>query len=314
MAAAPRPPGPLASAGIASSTAVYAVSGRPVAQSLSPRLMNQALAALARDAVYVALPADPDRPGAVVDGLAALGVAGVNVTYPLKTAVLPFLAARSPDVAACEAANVLVPAAGGWRGENTDAPGLALALRALAGWDPAGRRAVILGAGGAARAAAHGLLQAGASAVCCLARDPGRADSSLAPLRAAHPGADLRVAALGSAAATPALATAHLVVQATPVGLPGVGDGPADGAAAGDASGREAILVTPDQAPRAALFELVYGPAPTALEAAWRAAGRSVLGGRDLLAAQAHLALRLWCGQAPDLAAMRASIAMEAAP
>jgi shikimate dehydrogenase len=278
-------------------TAVYAVVGQPVAHSLSPRLMNHALDVLGEDAVYVALPADPERPDAVADGLAALGVAGVNVTYPLKQAVLPFLAQRSLDVVACEAANVLVRVAAGWRGENTDAPGVPLALQALAGWEPAGRTVVILGAGGAARAAAHGLLQAGAATVRCLARDADRAQDALAPLLVAHPGADLAALGLDTAAAAAALAAAELVVQATPVGLTGA-DAPA-------------VLAAPDQAPRAAALELVYGAAPTAFEAAWRAAGRTVLGGRDVLAAQGHLALRLWLGRAPDLAAMRRTLDTE---
>jgi shikimate dehydrogenase len=282
---------------ISGDTRVFGLIGQPVAHSLSPRLMNDAFTRLGLDAVYVAWPVAPDRVGAVLAGLAALGTAGINVTYPHKQAVLPHLVARSATVDVVGAANVLTLADGGrFRGDNTDAPGVPLALRELAGVDPEGRRVVILGAGGAARAAAHGLLGSGAATVTCAVRDPGRARASLAGLRAVPDAGRLTVARLGDDDAADALRRADLVVQATPVGL----DDP-------DA----APLVTPGQAPHAAGFELNYGRLPSAFAAAWRAAGRICPDGRDLLAAQAHLALRIWLGDAPDLAAMRAVIAEE---
>ena len=282
---------------ISGGTRVFGLIGQPVAHSLSPRLMNAAFEHLGVDAVYVAWPVAPDKVGAVLGGLAAMGTAGINVTYPHKEAVLPHLAGRSATVQAVGAANVLTLGAGGrFVGENTDAPGAPLALRDLAGVDPGGWRVVILGAGGAARAAAHGLLDAGAAAVTCAVRDAERARRSLAGMLADRGADRLSVATLAGDDGKAALRDAHLVVQATPVGL----DDP-------DA----APLVSPDQAPDAAGFELNYGRRPSAFAAAWRAAGRPCPDGRDLLAAQAHLALRLWLGDAPDLAAMRAVIAEE---
>lgn len=284
---------------LSGATRVYGLIGDPVAHSLSPRLMNDAFARLGEDAVYVAWRVAPEQVPAAVRGLAALGVAGVNVTYPHKAAVLPQVAARSEAVLALGAANVLVPVEGGWRAENTDAGGTALALSDLLDWQADARRIVILGAGGAARAAALGLLGAGAGRVDFLVRDPGRAEEGLAGLRTALSGAPVGVRALGDEAAAAALEAADLVVQATPVGL----DDPA-----------AAPLVLPEQAPRAAAFELVYGARPTAFARAWRAAGRDCLDGRDLLAAQAHLALRVWLDQAPALEDMRRAIAAEELP
>jgi len=274
-------------------TRVFGLIGRPVAHSLSPRLMNDAFVRLGIDAVYVVFPSDPTRPAAVLAGLDALGVAGANVTFPLKAAVLPHLDAVAPAAAAIGAVNVLVRQPdGGFRGENTDAGGLVLALREGLGWDPAGCRVVVLGAGGAARAAAHGLCAAGAAAVDFLVRAPARAEGDLAGLRAAWPQYPLAVRPLD--AGIDALADADLVVQATPVGL----DDPA-----------AAPLVSPHAAPRAVGFELVYGARPTSFAASWRRAGRACLDGRDLLAAQAHLALGVWLGAAPDLTVMRRVIA-----
>jgi shikimate dehydrogenase len=279
---------------ISGRTRVYGLVGDPVFHSLSPRLCNAAFAALGADAVYVAFAGDASRPADLIAGLTALGVSGVNVTYPLKSAVLPHLAAWSPAVQQIGAANVLVRQDdGSFRGENTDAPGLVLALRTWAAWEPAGTRAVIVGAGGAARAAAHGLLEAGVAEVVLLARDVPRATADVASLAPLPGGGRLTVAALGSADATTILAAATLLVHATPVGLDDP-DGPA--------------LVDPAAAPQALAFELNYGTRPTALARAWHAAGRPCLDGRDLLTAQASLALECWLGCAPDLHTMRRSI------
>ncbi|MEZ4387300.1 MAG: shikimate dehydrogenase [Candidatus Krumholzibacteriia bacterium] len=285
---------------ITGGTRVYGLLGAPVAHSLSPRLCNAAFASLGEDAVYVALPSDAARPADLVAGLDALGLAGANVTYPLKAAVMPHLVEVSEAARRVGAVNVLVRAqGGGFRGENTDAPGLVLALQTWAAQEPAAARVVVIGAGGAARAAAHGLLQAGAPEVVLLARDPARAAAGLDDLVTHGAGGRATAAALDGPEGRRALAAATLVVQATPVGL----DDP-----------HARPLVMPDQAPAASGFELNYGAGPTAFVRAWRAAGRRCLDGRDLLTAQAHLALRLWLGRAPDLAAMRRTIGQEGDP
>lgn len=275
---------------ITGATRVYGLIGEPVAHSLSPALMNDAFARLQVDAVYTAWPVAAPALHDALSGLAALGVAGVNVTYPHKAGVLGQLVDCSATVTAIGAANVLtLDADGHYRGDNTDAGGTALALQELLHWEVTGRRVVILGAGGAGRAAAHGLLAAGAGRVDVLVREPARV---------AHLEAAITVAALGGTEAAASLRTADLVVQATPVGL-------------GDA--KAAPLISPDAAPDAVAFELVYGDRPTAFATAWRRTGRACLDGRDLLAAQAHLALHIWLGEAPDLASMRRVIAEEGA-
>ena len=281
---------------VSGSSRMYGLIGDPVAHSLSPRLMNDAFARLGVDAVYVAWRLAADFVGSAIAGLATLGVAGVNVTYPYKAAVLPHVVSQSPAVAVLGAANVLALGPDGYRAENTDAGGTALALRDLLDWSPAGRHVVVLGAGGAGRAAALGVLNDGAASVTFLVRDVVRAEVGLAGLRAAGAAGSIAAHELGSAAAAACLEDAELVVQATPVGLH---------------DPHAAPLVDPAAAPGAAAFELVYGDTPTAFAAAWRRAGRACLDGRDLLAAQAHLGLRIWLDQAPDLAVMRAVIATE---
>jgi shikimate dehydrogenase len=279
---------------ISGATSLYALIGDPVDHSLSPRLMNGALARLGIDAIYVALPTPLSGVAAAVRGLEALGVAGANVTAPLKAAVLPLLREQSRQVRICRAANVLVRRReGGFRGINTDGPGLVLALREVLGWRASGRRAAIVGAGGAARAAAQGLLAAGATGVTLLARDPARAAAGLGGLLAAYRGR-IDCAALGGREARTALARVDMVVHATPHGR-------------GEPLAEPLVQPSATQ-PEAIGCDLVYGSRPSAFASAWQRAGRICLEGRDHLAAQAQLSLRSWLGEAPPLDMLRRSI------
>ncbi|HEX9051202.1 MAG TPA: shikimate dehydrogenase (NADP+), partial [Anaeromyxobacter sp.] len=136
-------------------TALFGVIGHPVAHSRSPEMQNAAFATAGIDAVYVALPVAPAQVAGAVTGALALGFAGLNVTVPHKQAALPLCATLDPAAREVGAVNVLRRAASGWEGFNTDAPALAALLEA-AGVRP-GARALLHGAGGAARAAAWAL-------------------------------------------------------------------------------------------------------------------------------------------------------------
>jgi shikimate dehydrogenase len=253
---------------ISGRTPVYGLIGTPVAHSLSPGLHNRWFADAGIDAAYVAFDtADPRAPAHAF----ALGVAGLNVTTPLKAAALASAASADADAARVGAANVLVRTPRGWHAANTDVEGLCRALEA-AGVQIALRRAVILGAGGAARAAAVGLAARGAT-VDVLARRPEEA---------------ARVAALvggGAGAIDDAgVAGRDLVIVAT--------KGRAEAVAALD-PGR--------LAPGAAWMDLNYwDPDPPGFAAA-RAAGCAVVDGWGMLVQQAALAFERWTGVAPDL-------------
>jgi shikimate dehydrogenase len=146
-------------------TQLVGIIGWPVGHSLSPRMHNAAFKTLGLNFAYVPLPVMPDRLEDAVRGLGALGFTGANVTVPHKHAVLPFVDELSPVAAAVGAVNTLVVTPDGTiAGHNTDVYGFMAALRE-AGWpgdSSSGRRALVIGAGGAARAVAYGLRQAGA--------------------------------------------------------------------------------------------------------------------------------------------------------
>ena len=149
---------------VSGTTHVIGIIGDPVSHSLSPRLHNAAFAALGLDYVYVPLPVRAADVGAAVKGLAALGLRGANVTIPHKGAVVPFLDELSDDARLLEAVNTIVVEGRRLHGHNTDVEGVRGALAAAAGDSLRGEPALVLGGGGAARAAALALSRLGLSA------------------------------------------------------------------------------------------------------------------------------------------------------
>lgn len=141
-----RPPG------VRGSTRLAGVIGWPVDHSLSPAIHNAAFAALAMDWVYVPLAVPPQRLADAIRGLRALGFAGANVTMPYKTEAFELIDACWEDARLLRAVNTIVAGTDEVSGHNTDALGFEHFLREDAGFDPSGRRALVFGAGGAARA------------------------------------------------------------------------------------------------------------------------------------------------------------------
>ena len=131
-----------------------AVCGRPIGHSLSPVIHNAAAAALGVDLVYVPLPVRLGEMRAAVDGIRSLGFVGANVTMPHKESAADLADDASDDVRLLGAGNTLVVAEDGVRAENTDAPGFDRFLRRDVAFDPAGRSALVFGAGGVGSAIA----------------------------------------------------------------------------------------------------------------------------------------------------------------
>lgn len=268
-----------------------AVLGQPIAHSLSPRMHTAAFAALGIDGEW-SYEAIELSPGGFADGVAELrerGFIGANVTVPHKAAALALADEPSDAARAIGAANTLTFTAAGIRADNTDAPGLIEALPL----SPRGRRAVVLGAGGAARAAVWALIEAGAD-VEVRNRNAARAEELVADLGGRAAAADEPLE----------LAGCDILVNATSVGLAKPGAQP--GAPGSDlkqlgieADGLDEHLI---------LVDLVYGAAPTELTAAAVRGGANVVDGREILVRQGALSLRIWTGLEPPLQAMRDAI------
>ena len=201
---------------IEATTRVAGVMGHPVEHSLSPRFQNMFVEETGVDAVYVAFPCPPERLSEALAGLHAAGVHGLNLTVPHKEAALALVA---PDALAARigAVNTLVRTDEGWRGTNTDAEGVRAAARAL-GFAP-GEHVLVFGAGGAARAAAWALAEAGAARVALCNRTPERAEALARALGAQ--GWEAGVVPWEPAAVRRACAQSAGIVQATSLGLRG---------------------------------------------------------------------------------------------
>jgi shikimate dehydrogenase len=268
---------------IGGATRVAAVLGFPVAHSLSPVIHNAAFAALDMDWTYVALPVEPGMVPVAVAGLRGLGIVGANVTMPHKEAVADVMDELTDDAERLRAVNTIELRGGVLVGHNTDAPGFARFLERDAGFDPAGRSALLLGAGGAARACALALARAGLTRIVVALREPARAR----PLADALDGYPTVVDVVGFDDV--AQVEADLVVNGTPLGAHGE------------------TIGLPRVEPGALVVDLLYRPASTPLQQAARAAGARAFGGLGLLLHQAALSFELWTGRPAPIEVMSAA-------
>ncbi len=263
-----------------------------MSHSLSPRLQNAAFAALGLDYVYVPLPVRAAEVGAAVRGLAALGFRGANVTIPHKGAVIPYLDELSEDARLADAVNTIVVDEGFLRGYNTDVEGVRAALVAVAGDSLSGDPALILGAGGAARAAALALARLGCP-LTIVNRTPAAAEHLSALITTGVPGASCDRLAL-SALTEREVERQRVVVNATSLGMAGEGKVPA--------------LLADNVTAGQVVFDAVYASAPTDFLVAARARGATIVDGLTMLLGQAGEAFSLWTGAPAPLEVMRDAV------
>jgi shikimate dehydrogenase len=296
----------------------FGLIGYPLEHSLSPRLHAAALQAMSLDGEYRLFPVPPLPEGAaeleeLVAKLRRGRLTGSNVTVPHKQDVMAYLDATSPTAAAIGAANTLYLRNGRLSGENTDAPGFiadldrVLEYRRSTGWLDQGsstQHALILGAGGSARAVAYALLAQGWQVTVAARRLEQAAELATSVQRSVDGEPSLVVGDHSSSmggrvepielqypSVFNLLSEITLVVNATPVGMwPQV-----------DASPWPAGLALPEGA---LVYDLVYNPVETAFLKMARGAGLPTANGLGMLIEQAALALELWTGRKVPRASM----------
>ena len=230
---------------------------------------------------YQLLPLPPELFAETVRALPAAGFRGVNVTIPHKQAALALADTASGAAREIGAANTLTfERDGAINADNTDAPGLIAALGER--WDPAGRRVLVLGAGGAARAAVWALLRAGAADVAVWNRTPERARALAGELG-------------GRAVEEPA--PAEIVVNCTSVGL-----------ADRDATFKALPLQADSLGAGSCVVDMVYRDGGTRLLEAARTRGADVIDGLEILVAQGAASFERWTGRTAPREAMRAAV------
>jgi shikimate dehydrogenase len=252
------------------------VLGWPVSHSRSPRLHGHWLATLGIDGAYLPLPVRPDRFAAAVRALADLGFRGANVTIPHKQAAFDICDTVDATARRAGAVNTLVFRDGRIEGSNTDGFGFLESVRAGApGWQPADGPAVLLGAGGAARAIAAALVDADCPRVTLVNRSRARAEALAQDL-----GGPVAVAD------APPLDDTALLVNTTSLGM----------------QGQPALDLDLAPLPSGAVVtDIVYVPLETPLLAAARARGLRAVDGLGMLLHQARPGFEAWFGTAPTV-------------
>lgn len=260
-------------------TKLYGLIGHPVAHTFSPMIHNTLGELTGRNLRYMAFDVeDADKIGDAVKGAYALGIQGCNVTVPYKQAVMPFLTAIDPVANQIGAVNTLVRTKDGFKGMNTDYLGLKRALE-VQGVNIEGYDAVIIGAGGAARAAAFMCATSGVKHMVVLNRTLEKAQALVDDVRKSFTWMDVSAMPLSDAGKVPF--SNFLAIQCTKVGLsPDI-----DACPVTDKAFYEKLAVA---------FDCIYNPSKTAFLKRAEEAGKKAIGGIDMLTYQGIASFEAW--------------------
>lgn len=265
-----------------SRTRLAAVIGWPVSHSLSPVIHEAGFASIGFDATYVALGVEPTHLAGAVQGLRDLGFLGASVTMPHKAAVIPFLDRIEPTADRLRSVNTITSQDGALVGDSTDGGGLLDSL-VDAGFEPAGSRVLVLGAGGAGRAVVDALV------------NEGRADVRVANRTSIDPTSISGGGLVPWSERDRVVREVELVVNCTSVGM------------GSDATTPDATtpIDTANLGPEHVVVDLVYHPLRTPLLEQASRRGAQTVDGLGMLVHQAARQQRLWTGMHPDVQAMR---------
>jgi len=287
-------------------TRLVAVLGSPVRHSASPAMHNAALAELGLDWTYVACEVPPERLAAALIGARDLGLAGLNLTVPHKQLALPLMDVLDDSAREYGAVNTVVfeaeDAEGLWqpvgclreirgsvrsRGCNTDADALLRALGEDLGIEPRAARILLLGAGGAARAAALRLADEGVGELWLVNRTEAKAAELAAEIEARTPAVDVQIGYPPG--------DIEIIVNATSLGLK-------------EADGLPLDVMAFPLSRADGVFDMIYRPVETPLLRTARAAGCRTANGLGMLLYQGAAALELWTGRPAPLEVMRGAL------
>jgi shikimate dehydrogenase len=272
--------------------------GNPVSHSLSPLMHQAAFDELHIEARYVLWETFQDQLADKIASLRSSAILGANVTIPYKEDVVQLVDECDPYAARIGAINTIVNRGGRLFGYNTDAPGFLMALIEYNAFQCVGKKVVILGTGGVARAAAVGLLEKGVGEVVLLGRNEAHLQNILRHLYTVavefHKTTHIKVALLGDSEVTESLSNADLVVNATPIGLK---------------MDESTLLIDVNSLPITTLvMDMIYNPPLTPLLSTARAHGCKVLNGLSMLLYQGALAFELWTGRPAPIQVMQKAL------
>lgn len=271
-------------------TKVVGIFGDPIQHSLSPRMQNAAIESCGLDAVYVPFHVTATQLCDAVAGIRAMDLRGVNLTIPHKEAACKLVDELDERAALVGAINTIVNQDGRLKGYNTDVVGLLNALKHGLGVDVAGRRVLILGAGGASRAAVVALCEGQAAWIGISNRTRKRAQGLIDELSPNFPGTAFAEYELSDSLTSVCPGSVDLLINASAVGLKGE---------------TFAFPAADCVRPGGAILDMVYASEPTALLRAGQERGLRTADGKGMLCSQGEVAFQLWFGCAPGAEVMR---------
>lgn len=273
---------------VSGNTQIFGIIGCPVEHSLSPVMHNAAFEALGISAVYAPFLVKPEDLGKGLMCLKALNITGVNVTLPHKGGVIEFLDDLDASARQIGAVNTIVQKNGKLYGYNTDGPGFLLSLRKDGHFEPAGKKAVILGAGGAASAVAMALAGAGVRRLVIANRNKARAEIVAKRVQRHYDREALPVALDESRALYWLIRESDLLVNATSAGL----------------KGNERPEINPNGLhPKLMVYDLIYRE--TALLKLAKRKGLKTLDGLGMLVSQGAKSFEIFTGKRAPFKVMK---------
>ena len=277
---------------ITGQTKIVGIIGDPIEHSRSPQIHNAAITALGLDYVYVAFHVQPNNLGAAIEGFKATNVVGINVTIPHKQNVISYLDEISREATLIGAVNTLIFKDGAISGENTDAPGFLQAMQEEGLDVPQGGSAVIIGAGGSARAIVVALALAGVQTICIANRTVSRA-VALATDLSDKTDASIYGIGLDDPRLPSAVEMSQLVVNTASTSM--------------DVS--HPLLIDPEWlTPQSIVYDIVYTPPETRLLQAAAEKECHTVGGLGMLVHQGAIAFERWTGVNPPVETMRQAL------
>jgi shikimate dehydrogenase len=266
---------------ITGKTKLLGVIGHPVEHSLSPLMHNAAIERLGLDYVYLPFPIEPENLEVAIQGFAAIGVVGFNVTIPHKQAIMNCLSAIHPIAQAIGAVNTVIRQDNRWIGTNTDIEGFLAPLQTIYNRNWSQTTAVILGNGGAARAVVAGCAHLGCAEIYTVGRNVQKLEEFRNSWGDAVIAKNLHVCTLDKLPQL--IPQTHLLVNTTPIGMhPKVDESPLS-------------LGEMRKLPYNAIaYDLIYTPNPTRFLQQAHSVGAIAIDGLEMLVQQGAAALRIW--------------------
>jgi len=272
-------------------TRIYAVIGDPIEHSLSPIIQNAAFNALNLNCVYTAFRVKFSDVVNALAGIRALGVFGLNVTMPHKESVIAYLDWVDETAKFLKSVNTIHHKDGKLLGYSTDGVGALAALKEN-GTNPHGKRALIFGAGGAARAIAYALVQE-VEELVVLNRTVSEAEKLSETLKRKF-NKKISTGSLSPEGIKEEISNSDILLNATSVGMNPI---------------INQSLIAPDNLnPDLTVMDIVYNPYETQLVKDAKAAGAKVVSGMEMLIYQGAAAFEIWTGQQAPVQVMRNAI------